>query len=30
MIEIGKKAPLFCLKNQDKEEVYLKDYMGKK
>ena len=29
MIEIGKTAPLFCLKNQDEEEVCLKDYKGK-
>lgn len=30
MLEIGKKAPDFYLKNQDDEEVCLKDFIGKK
>jgi len=28
-LKIGDKAPDFCLKNQDKEEICLKDYFGK-
>ncbi|WP_281951498.1 thioredoxin-dependent thiol peroxidase [Nitrosophilus kaiyonis] len=29
MLEIGKKAPEFCLKNQDEVEICLKDLKGK-
>lgn len=30
MLEIGKKAPAFTLKNQDGKSVHLKDFLGKK
>ena len=29
MMEIGKKAPAFSIKNQNKEKVQLKDFLGK-
>ena len=30
MLEVGKKAPAFKLKNQDNEDISLKDYAGQK
>ncbi|MCG3221743.1 MAG: peroxiredoxin, partial [Candidatus Heimdallarchaeota archaeon] len=29
MLEIGDKAPLFCLQNSENEEICLNDYKGK-
>ena len=30
MLEVGQKAPLFVLKNQDGEDISLKDFLGSK
>ena len=29
MVNIGEKAPTFCLQNQDEQSICLKDYLGK-